>query len=149
MGARRVAAGSAGGSAASTAGPQPQPARSAISARARVSILSSACNSRSSARAASISATQASAIVRGGAQPERGGDPARRRDAEPRRPDKGEKLQYVERREAGEVEPSRDGPRMADDRDSAAAQGVEPGIEPGARLFRRQRLDLARRRTAI
>ncbi len=107
-------------------------------------MLSSACNSRSSARAASTSVTQALAIVPRRRQAERDGDAARRRDAETRRPYKGEKLEHVERREAGEVEAPRDGPRMADDRDRAAALVVDlTGIEPDARLFRRQRLDLA------
>ena len=39
----------------------------------------------------------------------------------------------------GDVEPPRDGARMADDRRLAAV----PRVEPGARLLRRQRLDLA------
>ncbi len=73
-----------------------------------------------------------------------GGDPARCRDAENRWPHKGEEFEDVERREAGKVEPARDGPRMADDRRRAATSIIEPGvIEPCAHLFRRQRLDLA------
>ena len=66
---------------------------------------------------------------------ERGGKAARRRHAELRRPDKGEQFEEVERGEPGNVEAPRDGARMAHHRALA--------LQPGARLGRRQRLDLA------
>ena len=55
----------------------------------------------------------------------------------PGRPHEREKLKNVERRKTSEVEPARDGPRMADDRNRAATLMVDfQGIETDARLFR-------------
>jgi hypothetical protein len=72
---RRRAAGSAAGKAASTAGPQLQPAREAASARARVFASPSPPNSCNSARAAVTSATQASAVLRGTTRPSAAASP--------------------------------------------------------------------------
>jgi len=64
-----------------------------------------------------------------------GGEAARRRHAELRRPDKGEQFQEVERGESRKIEASRDGPRMTHHRALA--------LQPVARLGRGQCLDLA------
>ncbi len=66
---------------------------------------------------------------------ERGGEAARRRHAELRRPDKREQFEEVERGESRYVEAPGDRARMAHHRGLA--------LQPGARLGRRQRLDLA------
>ena len=68
-------------------------------------------------------------------QPERLGEPARRRHAEPRRTHKSEQLQQVERGEPGDVEPPRGGARVAHHR--------RLDLDPAARFGRRQRFDLA------
>jgi len=75
-------------------------------------------------------------------QANRTGEPARRRHAELRRPDKGEQFEEVERGEGGpvsrkNVEAPRHRPCMAHHRALV--------LEPGARLGRRQRLHFALR----
>ena len=123
-----VAPGSAGGSAASTAGAHSQPPRSIASAMARISgsLSCPSASSRARAAVARVDAGLGRAARR--RQPERLGETARRRHAEPRRIDKGEQLEQVERGEPRQIEP----PRGGDAHGTASADRSRPGARASA-----------------
>ena len=69
-------------------------------------------------------------MVVGNRQPQRGGQPARRRHAEPPGMDEGEQLQQIQRREGIDIQPPRHGRHMAQQRRRPPAHAPRDRIQP-------------------